>query len=414
MQSGSQAAQNTVRSGAGTSSSRRSERVRGALVVTEMALSALLIVGATMLVRSVSNMQHADLGFDAHGLYALHVDLPETRYPTAATKMAFVAELSERLRDLRTLRGITAATDAPQYMSFLLGRLQVEGEPTPPATAMGFVEANSVQPNYFATLGMRMARGTTFTDTTTAGHQVIINEGFARKHWGASSPLGHRLRVAQTDSSQWLTIVGVVHDAQTFGPTVESTAPMLYTPLNGSFNARTPVIMVRTSGTGTPIARVQSLVRGIDAQLTVTVESVEEGTAGTIATPKYVMLTLSLFSVLALVLAAIGLYGVMAYAVAQRTHEIGIRIALGAPLGTVARSVIRRGAVLALIGAGIGLVAAHWGARLIQHQLYGVTQTDPVSLVAAVIVLLGAAFAACVVPTRRAVRVDPIAAIRAE
>lgn len=407
-------AHETVRSGAATSPGRRSERVRGALVVTEMALSALLVVGATMLVRSVSSMQHADLGFQPHGLYAIHVNLPSARYASPASKMAFVGELTQHLEQLGTLRDITVAAVAPHSMSLDVGRLEVEGEAAPPPSATSLVANNSVQPNYFTTLGIHMAQGTAFTDTSVAARQVIVNEGFARKHWGSASALGHRLRVAQDDSTAWLTIVGVADNVATFGPLLENSAPMLYTPLNDALGTGTPAIIVRTDGDAAVMVRVRSLVSSMDSHVPVAVENVEDGAADFIATPRYVMLMLSVFTVLALVLAAVGLYGVLAFAVAQRTHEIGIRIALGAPRRTVARSIVGRGAALALLGAGIGVVAAHWGTRLIRHELYGVAQTDPVSFTAAVIVLLGAAVAACVVPTRQALMVDPITAIRAE
>lgn len=413
LQSAGNSAQNTVRSGAATSPGRRSERARGALVVTEMALSAMLIVGATMLMRSVSNLQHADLGFQPHGLYAVNFDLPASRYATPASRTAFVAQLSQELKQLGTLRDITVAGDPPNSMSFSIGRLEVDGEPSPPSSATSFVEVKSVQRNYFRTMGIDVLRGTPFTDTTAAAGQVIVNAGFARKHWGTESPLGRRLRVAQSDSEPWLTIVGVAADVATFGPTMENTAPMLYTPLSDDGMSRRSII-VRTSGTAAALARVRTLVKELDPHLAVTIQNVEDGTATSIATPRFVMRLLSIFTALALVLAAIGLYGVMAYAVAQRTHEIGIRIALGAPLATVARAVMLRGATLALVGAAVGLAAAHWGTKLIQHELFGVARSDPVSFAAALLVLLGAAALACVVPTRRAVAVDPIAAIRAE
>jgi len=413
MQSAGNTAQNTVRTGTAISPGRRSERARGALVVTEMALSAMLIVGATMFMRSVSNLQHANLGFQPRGLYAVNLDLSSSRYATAASKAAVITGLTQQLNQLGTLRDITVAGDPPNSMSFSIGRFEVDGETPPPASETSFIEVKSVQPNYFRTMGIHMLRGSAFTDTTAAAGQVIVNEGFARKHWGAQSPLGHRLRIAQSDSEPWLTIVGVAADVASFGPTMENTAPMLYTPFNDMV-LRSTSIIVRTGGNAASIARVRGLVRAFDPHLPVTIENVEDGTATSIATPRYVMLTLSLFTALALVLAAIGLYGVMAYAVAQRTHDIGIRIALGAPRRTVARSVILRGAALALLGAAIGLVAAHWGTRLIQHELYGVAKSDPVSFAAAVIVLLGAAAIACVVPTRRALAVDPITAIRAE
>ncbi|HEY7879131.1 MAG TPA: ABC transporter permease [Gemmatimonadaceae bacterium] len=413
LQSSTNSARSTVRSSAATSPGRRSERARGTLVVTEMALSAMLVVGATMLMRSVENLQHADLGFQPHRLYALNLTLPDARYATPAAQAALVSELTQRLKQSDAVRDVSVAAVPPNSMSFSVGRLEVDGEAAPPSSATSFTEVNAVQSNYFSTMGIPMVDGTSFTDTSAAARQVIVNAGFARTHWGIRSAVGHRLRVAQSDSEPWLTIVGVADDAATFGPTMESTAPLLYTPLREA-DTSAPAIMVRTTGESTALTQVRALMRTIDPHLPMTVVNVEDQMAGSIDAPRFVMRLLSVFTVLALALAGIGLYGVMAYAVAQRTHEIGIRIALGATRQTVARAVMLRGATLAVLGATVGLLAAHWGTRVIEHELFGVATSDPVSFAAAVVVLLSAAALACVVPTRRALSVDPIRAIRAE
>ena len=220
------------------------------------------------------------------------------------------------------------------------------------------------------------------------------------------------VRPAQPDTQPWLTIVGVVADVATGGPSSESkAAPMLYTP---STVDESSALMIRSTTAADPTAAVRAVVRSIDPRLTTHVGSVERGLSRSLAAPRFMMLLLSIFTVLALVLSAIGLYGVMAFAVAQRTREIGIRVALGASMAQIGRAVVVRGVGLAVIGAAVGVFAATWGTKLIEHELFGVARSDPSSFVVAVSVLLGAAAVACIVPTRRAVGVDPIRAIRSE
>jgi putative ABC transport system permease protein len=277
---------------------------------------------------------------------------------------------------------------------------------------MGFISYSGVEPGYFRLMGMRIAQGTTFTDTSTGAAQVIINEGMARRHWSGQSALGRRLRIANVGKSEWRTIIGVVADASTSGLTSEASEPMLYMPPSSIFR---PAIVVRTTGSARPMPQLRALVASIDPGLAPpTISSVADMMAKSVAGPRFTMLLLGVFTVLALILAAVGLYGVMAYSVAQRTREIGIRIALGATTRHIGRRVVRQGAVLALLGVLIGLVGANWATRLIERMLYGVPRTDPASFAVGGLLLLGTALLACVVPMRRAVRVDPVIAMHAE
>jgi putative ABC transport system permease protein len=307
---------------------------------------------------------------------------------------------------------VALASTVPGWRSFAIGTFEVDGQPTPPSSATSFVDINQIGSGFFTTLGARLVQGTTFTDTTAESQQVIVNAGFARKQWPNESAIGKRIRIAQKGAEvPWRTIVGVASDASTSGPMSESSAPLLYTPAR---DAGAAALVIRTDGSADPLAPVQSLVRSIEPMLVPELTSVEHQMGQSIAGPRFVMLLLTVFTILALALAAIGLYGVMAYTVAERTREIGIRVALGAPRARIARAVIARGVAVAIAGAAAGLATAAWGTKLIEHQLYGVARSDAVSFVAAVIVLIGAAVAACVVPTRRALAVDPMTAIRAE
>jgi putative ABC transport system permease protein len=402
-----------LKAGSLTSSSGRSHgRMRSLLVVTEMALSTMLLIGATLLLRSVMHLQSRDLGFDAHGLYSLDVHLPEERYQTPAARDAFFRELIERSGRLPGVAGVTVAASGPASSSFLIGELQLEGQPDPQPGSTAFIPYNGVEPEYFTLMGMRLVEGTTFTDTTTAAAQVIINQGMARKQWPGQSALGRRLRVVYNGEGQWKTVVGVASDALMKGLTHDASEPLLYTPGTGRFR---PTLMMRTSGDARIIPTLAGLVSSIDSKLPPPgVSSVEDVMRKSIARPRFTMFLLTIFTMVAVGLAAVGLYGVLAYNVAQRTREIGIRIALGASRRRIARTVMSQGLVLAGVGAVIGLIAARSSVKLIGGMLYGVQQTDGISFVGGASALVAIAVLACLVPIRRALSVDPLIAMRAE
>lgn len=397
---------------ANASASRMQRRGRALLVVSEMALSAALVVIATMLIRSVVKLQNADLGFDPRGLYSVELRMPENRYATPAARAALVSEVLSRAQRLPGVRALTAANAAPGSRNFAVGRLEIEGEPPPASTATSFIDVNGVLPSYFAATGMHMIEGTTFTDTTSAAGQVVINAAFARKHWPNASALGRRLRILRQKQQPWSTVVGVVSDASTSGAGMESAAPFIYSPLGSGDDGVS--VLLRVDGGANHVTPLRDIVKQIDPKLPAPIGSAEETVARAIAGPRFVMLLLAVFTGLALVLAAVGMYGVMTYTVTQKTREIGIRVALGAPSARIARSVLISGASLAVVGSAVGLAFAAWGTKLIENQLYGIERSDVVSFAAAVVVLVGASLIACVIPTRRALSVDPITAIRAD
>ena len=410
-QSSKQSTHESLKAGSlATSHTRGHDRFRSLLVVSEMALSATLIVGATLLIRTVVNLQHSDLGFDARELYAVKVSLQKKHYPTAASRAAFYGELSTRLRAARGVSTVAFSSVPPGARSFSVGTFEVEGEtPATNAGSSSFTDVNTVDNDFFKTMGIRIVEGSSFTDTTEAAGQVIINAGFARTHWLPGGALGHRVRVAYQGNGPWKTIVGVAANALTGGPGTISTAPLLYTPMAAPSLQES--IMVRTDGRMDLSGVVRALVKSIDPQQTPPeIESSEAVVGRSISGPRFTMLLLTLFTVLALILAAVGLYGVMAYSVAQRTREIGIRVALGATQGRIAKSVVVRGVLLATVGAAVGLGGAYWGTRLIERMLYGVAPLDAMSFATGAAVLILTAVAACVVPTRRALAVDPIRA----
>ena len=384
---------------------------RQLLVITEMALSAMLVVGATMLIRSVINLQRADLGFDPHGLYALSLTAPKKHFASAIERGTAQRAVLRRIAALPGVQAAAMSSTAPGWFAFRIGRLEVDGVRSAPDAPTSFTTVSMVGSGYFETMGMRLVQGTGFSDTT-AGQQVIINERFARKQWNGQSPIGRRIRVAGSGDEPWLTIVGVAAEARTGGPVMsESTAPLLYT---AAADSNGEVIMLRARSADQLLERIRVQAKAVDPALVPVLNDVHLQVSAWLAAPRFVMLLLTAFTVLALALAAIGLYGVMAYAVAQRTREIGIRMALGAPRSRIARAVVANGVVLAVIGGVIGAGVSLWGTKLIEHQLYGVAARDVVSMIVAAVVLFGAAILACVVPARRALGVDPVTAIRAD
>lgn len=419
LQSRRHSTSDALKSGALSASASGRGGARAFLVISEMALSTTLVVCATMVIRSVINLQQADLGFDPSRLYAVSIDPPRSRYGTDASRKEIVGRVIDRVRHMPGVESAAVTTNPPGSRSFSVGRLEIQGEPVVSTTSSAFIDVNQVETGYFRAMGIRLTAGALFIDTSRQSREVIINAGFARAHWRGASAVGHRLRVSRTSARPlqantvpWLTIVGVAADAATGGPSSEPpTAPMLYTP---STLDESSALMLRTSGTADPTGAIRTVVRSIDARLTPDIVSVERRLSQSLAAPRFMMLLLSIFTALALVLSAIGLYGVMAFAVAQRTKEIGIRVALGASMAQIGRAVVARGVGLAVAGAVVGVFVATWGTKLIEHELYGVARSDLSSFVVAVSVLLGAATVACIVPMRRAVGVDPIRAIRTE
>jgi predicted permease len=403
----------TLKAGSVSSSpARQGDRLRSLLVVSEMAMSAMLLIGATLLIRTVVNMQNFDLGFDPKNLYAVQIDLPNGHYPSAAAKDAAIARVQARLARVPGIQSTAVSSVMLSGWSASIGALEVEGEPTASSSATSFIPVNKVSIGFFRTIGARIVDGRGITDTSSTSKEVVVNAGFARRHWSGRSAVGHRIRISfQGHGEDWMTIVGVVGDIMTGGPTSENSAPVLYVTRTES---ERPALFVRTDGNASTPAGILAAARSLHPQLPPRLQTAQSIVKDAIAAPKFIMMLLTLFTVLALVLACIGLYGVMAYSVAQRTREIGIRMALGASGSSIARTIITRGAALGGAGAIVGLVLAYWGTRIIQGSLFGISRLDAPSFVVGALLLMVSAVAACVAPTRRAVAVDPITAIRAD
>lgn len=390
---------------------RGARRLRGALVIGEIALSVVLLVGAGLLARSLRAMQQVDLGFDPRGLAAFTVRLPRD-VPRALAPELF-AELLSRVRTVPSVEGAELASDTPPDMGVTFGEIETDvGAPRTPIKVSGFT---MVQPGFF-NLARVPLRGRTFSGDTT-GHadglnEAVINETFARRLFPNGDALGHRIR--NGPKAQWVTIVGIAKDVDAPGHTGDRWGLQFYFPVQTNFPVST--FMLRSAAPIDVLApRLRKVAAQVDARLEIArTRSADTDIAALLAGPRFAMALLGVLALAALVLSAIGLYGVIAYAVSQRTREIGVRVALGAEPGDIGRLIVRDGALLALVGLTIGLAGAVAASRLVQRFLYGIAATDPPTYIAIALLLGGVGLLASYLPARRAMRVDPVIALSAE
>jgi putative ABC transport system permease protein len=393
--------------------SRRHGRARSLLVVTEMALSALLLVGATLVVRSIVKLQAVDPGFDSKHLYAIDVRLPQAGYKTGGAVAPVMDALAARARQLPGVSNVTVASSMPPNIMIMVVPLEIETRTGPRVDeGSSFNPQLSVRDDFFSKAGIRFVEGGTFAPHAADRREVIINASLARRLWPGESALGHHLRMAYSnpkDREPWNTVVGVTTDLMVHGLSGVGKEGLIIYPDEGL--GRT--LAVRTTDAAAVFRELRAAARRIDPAITtLNMTSVETAVTDTIAEQRFITLLLSGFAVLAVALSAIGLYGVLSYSVAERTREIGVRIALGATPSNLAAEVVRGGIVLSTIGLVIGLVAANWGTRLLRSVLFSVGEHDAPSYLAAGALLLGVSIIACVIPMRRAMAVDPVIAMR--
>jgi len=402
----------------GGTAGRASQRMRGAFVVAQLALALVLLVGAGLLVRTFWNLRDVDPGFQAAQLLTFRVELPDTRYKTVATQMRF---RQDALNKLAALPGASAAmiSELPLSGESLSHDFLVEGWPPVAPGDEPSVETRSVLGDYFAVMGMPRhgGRDLAATDFNPVAPLVgIANDALVQKYFPGEDPVGKRVRWAREDEPHWITIVGVVGDVHHFGLD-KPDLPALYSPYSQTEPwKRWMTFVVRTQSDPLALAAAaKQAIWSLDSQLPVTkLRSMNVVAAESFATRRFDMLLLALFAALALTLAAVGVYGVIAYAVAQRTREIGVRVAVGARVRDVVGLVLRRGLRLALLGVGLGLAGAWVATRAMAGMLYGVAPNDASTLVAVAMLLLAIALLACWLPARHAARVDPIEALRHE
>jgi len=393
-------------------------RLRNLLVIAEMALSLVLLICAGLLIRSFMRVQQVEPGFAAQNVLSLRLSVVGTAYIEETRRLIFYQQLWERIKQLPGVEETGGASVLPLSGGVGWGSITIEGY-DPAATGQDAIQADLriASVGYFETLKVPLIRGRFFNeqDKKDSLKVVIIDENMARTYWPGADPIGKRLKLGGVASnSPWLTVVGVVANVKQYALDTNSRVA-LYTP-HLQVPIATMYVTMRTTGDPRSIAAaVTDEARAMDANVPVfDVKTMEQRLSESLARRRFAMLALGLFAVVAMLLAVVGIYGVMSYSVAQRTREIGIRVALGAKTRDVLKLIIRQGMLLAAIGVGIGLVAAILATRVMASLLFGVSPTDPATFALIAVLLAGVALLACYVPARRAAKVDPMVALRYE
>jgi putative ABC transport system permease protein len=393
-----------------------SHHLRRLLVVAEIALSLVLLIGAGLLVRSFSQLLSVDAGIDTRNVLTLDILLPRAKY-AGPQQTAFFEQVVERVRSLPGVESAGAVYPLPLSGGQEGAGFSIEGQPPPAPGELRTAGPRWVSPDYFKVMGISMLRGRAITaqDGGDAPRVVVINEAMKRRFWPNEDPLGKRISFLTTDGTpDWREIVGVVKNIRHTALDSEPQ-PEMYFPFS-QFPLPFMTIVVRTASDPlslVPAARNQVMAVDKDQPIS-NIHTMEELLAISVSQRRFNMLLLITFAVVALALASVGIYGVMSYTVAERTHEIGLRMALGAQRRDVIRLVISQGMMLAGIGVGIGLVCAFAMTRMMSSLLFGVGATDPLTYALIAALLSSVALLACYLPARRATKVDPMVALRYE
>jgi len=388
--------------------------LRGAFVVAQIALSVVLLIGAGLLARTLMKLQRVDLGFDTSNLLTMEFRLPATKYSEPQQISQF---FTRAIGEIRAVPGVTNAAlvrAVPLSGNSDSRAYAVDGAPEPEKGRAPILQLNTVSPGYFRTVGLALIAGRDVTehDDAQALPVAIVNETFARREWPNASPLGQRIRFI--DSETWRTVVGVARDAKHFSPADEPT-PQAYVPYMQSPQIFTSVVVRARRDPMALGTAVREAIWRVDRDQPVwklrTMDTLVDNALGS----KRVLLGLvAAFATVAVVLAGVGIYGVMSFAVTQRTHEVGVRMALGARGTEVLRMIVGQGLRLTIIALTIGLVASLGAMRVLANQLFGVSPSDPVTYAAVPLLLAVVSALACYLPARRASRLDPLVALRRE
>ena len=392
-----------------------SHRVRSVFVVTQVALALVLLVGAGLLVKSLNRLQAVDTGFNPNSLLAVRLNLLPRKYDTDQKRIDFY---KQAVAQMKTLPGVEAAgaVNTPPFTGLYPGtNLDLDGQKLPPGQELktGVIVTDV---NYFQTMQIPLKLGRLYTDqeATEMRHVVLVNETFVQKNLGGQNPLGHKLTIYMKDDNVPCEIIGVVGDHKSLGLDV-AVEPMVYWP-HPELVYSGMTLMLRTRGDASAVAgAARNVIHTLDPQQPIgEVNTMEALLSTSVARARFSASLLTVFSFVALVMAAVGIYGVMSYSVLQRTHEIGVRMALGAQRFDVLKLMVRKGIVLGIVGVGLGLAASFALTRLISTLLFEVTATDTATFVGVSIGLFLVTLAACYLPAQRATRVDPLKALRYE
>ncbi len=409
--------------------------LRSSLVVVEVATTLVLLIGAGLMIRSFYRLHKVNPGFSYEHLTSFSVALPEKKYKTNEQREQFYNRLFENLRSLPGVEATAAASGLPLGNNGWQTSFVVDGRPLPPRDQTPLMEACLVTPDYFRAMSIPLKRGRFFdahddrsslagkdlsklseTEAEIAAlNAIVIDEEFARHYWPGEEAVGRRIRLGTDATAPVLTVVGVVGRVKMEGLGQDSNRVQGYFPFAQIPSGGMTVILKAAGDPNQLIAAVRQQVQAIDPDQPIhSIRTMDEIRAESVAPERLNLTLLSVFAGIALVLAIVGIYGVMSYSVTQRTHEIGIRMAIGAQPRDVFRMVIKQGMVLAFIGVVFGLVGAFGLTRLMATMLFGVEPTDPATFVAITVLLSLVALVACYIPGRRATKVDPVVSLRYE
>ena len=398
--------------GRGTVSSASRLRLNGGLVVVETALAVVLVVGAGLMLKSFWLLNKVDPGFDTQNLVTMRVSPPSTRYPDGESLRAYYAQVVERLEATPGVVSVGMNNFLPMAGGNIGMLYDVEGHPPADGSSRPRANARTISPGYFRTMGIPVLRGRELDATDTDDGPIVVNEAMARHMLPDGEVVGKRIGGFSGDAM--FTVIGVVADVHQHGLDLEPRPEMYFSVF--SWTNSSNYLLVRTLGDASQqITSLQQIVWAVDADVPISrAMTMDEVIGSSVADSRFLTQLLAGFAALALVLGAIGVYGVLSYAVSQRTREIGVRMALGAPHGAVLRAALGKGIGLVAGGVVVGIIGAAAASRLLSGFLYGVSATDPTTYAAVGVFLLVVAVVASLIPARRASRIDPIEALRLE
>jgi len=394
------------------------KRIRGLLVMAEVAVSLVLLIGAGLLINSFLRLRSVDPGFRADNLLTMKVVLPQPKYPDFERRSAFYTALVQRVQSVAGVKSAAVTTNLPLYRQGNSIGVSIEGQPPPPPGQENIVVTRIISPAYFDTMTIPLLSGRSFTDqdVRTSPRVVVISEATARRYWPGQDAVGKRIGAGRIQRPEdWFQVIGVVKDVRQFELTADPRPQMYLSYRQMGFFPSDDLVVKTEVDPASLAATVRNAVWEIDKDQPVSnIRTMDEILTQSIARQRFSMLLLAIFAGVALTLAAVGIYGVMSYSVAQRTHEIGIRMALGAQTGAVLKLAVGYGLKLVIAGIAIGLIAAFALTRVMSTLLFGVTATDATTFTLISLLLIAVAALASYIPARRATKVNPIVALRYE